>query len=58
MIQKLAPLSNVLAPAFDASQTIGGIPKLRRKSGSDISRVDIFLVEKANDQSLPGLHGN
>jgi hypothetical protein len=50
--QKLAPVSNILAPVLDASQTMGGIPKLCRKLGLDILRVSIFPVEKANDQSL------
>jgi hypothetical protein len=54
--QKLASLSNILAPALDASQTMGGILKLCRKSGVDILRVGIFPVEKANHQSRLELH--
>jgi hypothetical protein len=49
-------LSNVLAPTLDASQTVGGITKLCRKSGVDISRFCMFPVEKANDYLLLELH--
>jgi hypothetical protein len=54
--QKLAPLSNILAPALDASETMGQIPKLCRKSGLDILPVEIFPVEQVNDQPLLWLH--
>jgi hypothetical protein len=50
-------LSNVLAPTPEASQTVGDIAKLCRKSGVDISRFGMFPGEKANDYSLLGLHG-
>jgi hypothetical protein len=40
---------------LDASQTVGGITKVCRKSGVDISRFGMFPVEKAND-SLLELH--
>jgi hypothetical protein len=56
IIQQLAALRNVLAPTPEASQTVGGITKLCRKSGVDISRFGMFSVEKANDYSLLGLH--
>jgi hypothetical protein len=49
-------LSNVLAPTLDALQTVGDITKLCRMSGVDISRFDMFPVEKANDYSLLELH--
>jgi hypothetical protein len=49
-------LSNVLVSTLDASQTFGGITKLCRKSGVDISRFGMFPVEKANDYSLLELH--
>jgi hypothetical protein len=49
-------LSNELAPTLDASQTVGPITKLCRKSGVDISRLGMFPVEKANDDSLLGLY--
>jgi hypothetical protein len=45
-------LSNVLAPTLDASQTVGGITKLRRKWDMDISPFSMFPVEKADDYSL------
>jgi hypothetical protein len=41
---------------LNASQTGGGITKLSRKSGVDISRFGMFPVEKANDYSLLELH--
>jgi hypothetical protein len=44
-------LSNVLAPTLDASQTVGGINKLCRKS-----RFGKFAVEKPNYYSLLELH--
>jgi hypothetical protein len=56
IIQQLAALSNVLAPTLDASQTVGGIIKLFRKPGMDISRFGMFPGEKANDYSLLELH--
>jgi hypothetical protein len=37
-------------------QTVGGITKLYRKSGVEMSRFGMFPVEKANDYSLPALH--
>jgi hypothetical protein len=49
-------LLNVLAPTLDASQSVGGIIKLCRKSGVDISRFGMFPFEKANDYSLLELH--
>jgi hypothetical protein len=49
-------VSNVLAPTLDASQTVGGITKLCRKSGMDVSRFGMFPVEKVNDYSLGELH--
>jgi hypothetical protein len=49
-------LSNVLEPTLDASQTVGGITKLCRKSGVDISRFGMFPLEKVNDYSLLGLY--
>jgi hypothetical protein len=45
-----------MAPTLDASQTVGGITKLCRKPGVDISRSGMFPVEKANDHSLLELH--
>jgi hypothetical protein len=49
-------LSNVLASTLDASQTVGGITRLCRKSGMDVSRFGMFPFEKANDYSLPAFH--
>jgi hypothetical protein len=49
-------LSNVLAPTVDASQTVGGIIKLCRKWGVDISRFGMFPGEKANDYLLLEFH--
>jgi hypothetical protein len=43
---------NILASTLDASKTVGGIAKLCRKSGVDISWFGMFPVEKANDYSL------
>jgi hypothetical protein len=56
IIQKLAPLSNARTRMLDASRSVGGIPKLCRKSGLDISRLHAFLTQKANDHSLVELH--
>jgi hypothetical protein len=56
IIQQLAALSNVLVPTLDASQTVGGIAKLCRKSGVDILRFGMFPAEKANDDSLLRLY--
>jgi hypothetical protein len=47
---------NVLVSALDASQIVGGITKLCRKLGVDISQFGMFPVEKANDYSLLELH--
>jgi hypothetical protein len=41
---------------LDASQTVGGITKLCRKLGVDISRFGMFPAEKVNDYSLLELH--
>jgi hypothetical protein len=46
IIQQLVALSNALAPTLDASQTVGGITKLCRKSGMDISRFGMFPERK------------
>jgi hypothetical protein len=56
IIQQLAALSNVLAPTLDASQTVGGITKLCRKSDMGTSRFGMFPVEKVNDYSLLELY--
>jgi hypothetical protein len=37
---------------LNASQTVGSITKLCRKSGADISRFGMFPVETTNDSSL------
>jgi hypothetical protein len=49
-------LSNVLAPTLEASQTVGGVTKMCRKSGMGISRFGMFPVWKANDYSLLEVH--
>jgi hypothetical protein len=41
---------------MDASQIVGDITKSCRKSGMDVSRFDIFPVEKVNDYSPLELH--
>jgi hypothetical protein len=41
---------------LDASQTAGGITKLCRNLGVDISRFGTFPAEKASDYSLLELH--
>jgi hypothetical protein len=46
----------VLASMLDDSQTVGGITKLYRNAGADISRFGTFPVEKVNDDSLLELH--
>jgi hypothetical protein len=49
-------LFNLLAPTLDASQAVGGITKLCKRSGMGISRFGMFTAEKANDYPLLELH--
>jgi hypothetical protein len=58
IVHELACLLSVLAPTLDTLQTIGRIPKLCRKADFNISRLDVFPIEKANNQSLLELHEN
>jgi hypothetical protein len=51
-----SPLPNVLAPTLNATKTGCIILELRFQSGVNLVSLPVFLVEKADNDSLPMIH--
>jgi hypothetical protein len=51
-----SPLPDELTPAADISTLLSAVSELCLNPPMNVVRVHVFLKEKLNDHSLPGLH--